>query len=239
MNNSPKRAAAGWMKWALATAVVLAIYSTWKYVSFYRYVNKKKHEYVHRYDRDKLFEMLPRDTSDIIFIGNSLTEHFELVEYFNNVHVRNRGIGGDSTAGVLARLQPITAGRPSKIFIEVGINDLSAGTSIQDILRDYGAIIAWIARESPATKIYIQSVLPVSKAKEIPACREGCNNSVVLLNAGLKKLADGRQVSYIDLYSSFVDPDGGLADSLQTDGIHLSGKGYALWAKIVRPHVDE
>lgn len=79
--------------------------------------------------RATLFEVLPTSKKDIIFLGNSITNGGEWAELLGNPHVKNRGISGDRTDGVLDRLHVITKGKPAKIFLLIGINDLSAAAA--------------------------------------------------------------------------------------------------------------
>ena len=84
----------------------------------------------------ELFESLSRNSHSIVFLGNSLTQNFELSEFFPNHKIKNRGINGDVSAGILNRVKSITALHPSKIFIEMGINDLGTGVSNDRILKN-------------------------------------------------------------------------------------------------------
>ena len=85
------------------------------------------------YQRATLFEVLPTSKSDIIFLGNSITNGGEWAELLGNPHAKNRGISGDTTQGVLDRLSTITKGKPSKIFLLIGTNDLSRGKSVDEV----------------------------------------------------------------------------------------------------------
>ena len=73
------------------------------------------------YQRATLFEELPVTSSDIIFLGNSITNGAEWAELFKNKHVKNRGISGDICMGVYDRLDAILKGKPAKIFLLIGI----------------------------------------------------------------------------------------------------------------------
>ena len=77
--------------------------------------------------RRSLFEVLPVYSSDIVFLGNSITDGCEWAELFNNRHVKNRGISGDRSGWLLDRLDPIVGGHPKKLFLMIGVNDLAAG----------------------------------------------------------------------------------------------------------------
>ena len=114
------------------------------------------------YQRATLFEALPTSKSDIIFLGNSITNGGEWAELLGNPHAKNRGISGDTTQGVLDRLSTITKGKPSKIFLLIGTNDLSRGKSVDEVAKNVEKIVERVKRESPATKLYVQSVFPVN-----------------------------------------------------------------------------
>ena len=71
--------------------------------------------------RRSLFEVLPIRSSDIVFLGNSITDGGEWAELFDNRHVRNRGISGDQTGWMLGRLDPILAGHPKRLFLMLSL----------------------------------------------------------------------------------------------------------------------
>ena len=77
------------------------------------------------YQRATLFEKLPIDSDDIVFLGNSITNGCEWHELFNNPNIKNRGISSDVSMGVYDRLDPIIKGKPAKIFLMIGINDIA------------------------------------------------------------------------------------------------------------------
>ena len=96
----------------------------------------------------------------MVFLGDSITRGGQWHELFPGVAVKNRGIGGDVTTGVLSRLDPITRGRPAKVFLMIGTNDLFRGTPGQEVAANVGEIVRRIGRESPDTRVFVQSVLP-------------------------------------------------------------------------------
>ena len=98
------------------------------------------------YQRATLFEELPVTSKDIIFLGNSITNGGEWSELLNNKHVKNRGISGDICMGVYDRLDAILKGKPAKIFLLIGINDVSRGTSADTIVHRIGMITQKIKR---------------------------------------------------------------------------------------------
>jgi hypothetical protein len=73
------------IKWILAVSVLLNVFLSYKHVKRYLFEHNERKPFItYKYERDKLFEELPKDTSDIIFAGNSLTQHFELTDFFEN-----------------------------------------------------------------------------------------------------------------------------------------------------------
>ncbi len=192
------------------------------------------------YQRATLFEELPVTSSDIIFLGNSITNGGEWAELFDNPHVKNRGISGDVCMGVYDRLDAILKGSPAKIFLLIGINDVDRGASAGTIVERIGMIVDKIRKDSPSTKIYIQSVLPVSDHYKMFNGHTSRWQVVPEINKGLVRLAADRGVKYIDLYSHFIDNTTGKMNIEYTnDGLHLLGKGYKKWVGIVKPYVDE
>ena len=101
------------------------------------------------YQRATLFEELPVTSSDIIFLGNSITNGAEWAELFKNKHVKNRGISGDICMGVYDRLDAILKGKPAKIFLLIGINDVSRGTTADTIVSRIEMIVRKIKADSP------------------------------------------------------------------------------------------
>ena len=141
--------------------------------------------------RRSLFEVLPVYSSDIVFLGNSITDGCEWAELFNNRHVKNRGISGDRSGWLLDRLDPIVGGHPKKLFLMIGVNDLAAGVSPDEIVANVARLIDRFQSESRWTKIYVQSILPVngeSFAKFRNHYEHG--RQIVPLNKRLEALCD-------------------------------------------------
>ena len=187
------------------------------------------------YHRKEQFEMLPNTENEIIMLGNSITDQCEWHELFNDINIKNRGIGGDDTDGILERLSEITESQPKKIFILIGTNDLAYGKSSDHVMSNYRKIIEQIKRESPKTKIYVQSVLPVDDALHYTRP----NPEIIKINDQLADLAKENQLTYIDLWSYFKDNTGKLNYEYSIDGLHLNANGYKLWKKIIHKYIEE
>lgn len=190
------------------------------------------------YQRATLFEVLPTSKSDIIFLGNSITNGGEWAELLGNPHAKNRGISGDTTQGVLDRLSTITKGKPSKIFLLIGTNDLSRGKSVDEVAKNVAKIVERVKRESPATKLYVQSVFPVNPKFNKFLGHMNRQKDIAALNAKIKAVAARHGVTYIDVYKSLVTPSTDVMNPEYTnDGLHLLGKGYQKWVDVLKPYL--
>ena len=181
--------------------------------------------------RASQFETLPVVENNILFLGDSIMEGAELSELLGG-NVINRGIGGDTTYGVLTRLDDVVRQKPSKIFLLVGINDIAANSPEQDTVNRYSDILKKLNNELPNTEIYVQSVLPINVKKK----GNKFNDSILSLNTKIKQLP--YKFTYIDLWGSFSS-NGELADELTEDGIHINGKGYLIWKEIIKKHLNQ
>lgn len=190
------------------------------------------------YQRATLFEALPTSKSDIIFLGNSITNGGEWAELLRNPHAKNRGISGDTTQGVLDRLSTITKGKPSKIFLLIGTNDLSRGKSVDEVAKNVEKIVERVKRESPATKLYVQSVFPVNPKFNKFSGHMNRQKDIAVLNAKIKAVAARHGVKYIDVYKALVTPSTDVMNPEYTnDGLHLLGKGYLKWVEVLKPYL--
>ena len=187
--------------------------------------------------RASLFSKLPITPKDILFIGNSITNGAEWNELFPRKRVKNRGISGDTSEGVYDRLDAVVKGKPAKIFIFIGINDISRGIQVETIILNMKRIVEKIQNESPKTKIYIQSILPVNPDFEM---FKGHMKPQLIkeINQFYQNIAQEYKVNYIDLYSHFLEEGTDKMDKKYTnDGLHLLGEGYLLWREIVKPYL--
>ena len=192
------------------------------------------------YQKATLYEVLPIAPTDIVFVGNSITDGGEWSELFEDSRMKNRGISGDIAEGVYDRLEPILKGQPAKIFLLIGINDVARGTSADTIVARILKIAEKIDKDSPNTKLYIQSVLPVNDCYGLFKGHTSRGDVVLEINRLLKEKAVEKQFTYIDLHSHFRnEEDGKMNPEYSNDGLHLLGKGYLLWREILLPYINE
>lgn len=184
------------------------------------------------------FRAFPNHSTDIIFLGNSITDYTDWNELLGIKEAKNRGISGDITFGVLERLDEVTEGKPAKVFILIGTNDISRNIPDSVILENYKKIIRRIKKESPQTKIYFNTIMPVNNT--FPD-RNHFNKDehILAVNEGLKKLGAAEGITVIDIHPHLLDAEKRLDKKYTYDGLHLDMEGYEKWASILKPYLKK
>ncbi len=188
--------------------------------------------------RVEYFRSYPNSDKDIIFLGNSITDYTDWNELLEIKEARNRGISGDISFGVLERLDEITEGKPAKIFILIGINDIARNIPDSVLIDNYRKMIIRIKNESPKTKIYFNTLLPVNNT--FPAKNHfGRDGQIAFVNNALIQLCAAEKITVIDIHPKFLDADKRLDKKYTYDGLHLNAEGYKLWALLLKPFVKD
>jgi lysophospholipase L1-like esterase len=186
--------------------------------------------------RVAIFEKEPVVPGRIIFLGNSITQIGDWKKLLNDSTVINRGIAGDVTFGVLKRLDDVTRRQPSKLFLLIGINDIGKDIPDAVIADNIRKIILRVQVESPSTKIYVQSILPLNPG--VPNFPQHYDKQEHVLNTNklIKKVAEDTHCTYINIHDLFTDKQGKLDAKYTADGLHLapSGDGYKKWVDYLR-----
>lgn len=187
-----------------------------------------------RASRIAKFEAEPVMTGRVIFLGNSITQGGDWAKLTGDSTVINRGIGADITFGLRARLADVTRRKPSKLFVLIGINDISKDIPDAVIAAQYRALIDSVKRQSPQTKIFVQSILPLNPTvKNFPQHYDK-QERVVAVNRLLREMARATGTTYIDLWPIFTDTHHRLDASLTGDGLHLNAQGYERWVRYLK-----
>lgn len=174
------------------------------------------------------------DTSDVVFLGNSITYYGEWSARLSGLKYRNYGVPSDITFGVLDRLDSVIQRSPSKIFILIGINDIAKNIPDKVILRNYSEIIRRIKQGSPRTEICIQSIFPINPTFPKHSMFNVYKRHITTINDSLKILAKNNSLAYIDIYSSLIDSNENLKEDYTWDGVHLTTTAYNVWLNILR-----
>src|SRR3954453_22050451 len=191
---------------------------------------------LHWFDRVKLFREENKKLTtkhNVILLGDSITEGFNVGKHFPDRHVLNRGIGADiignklpdsDKRGILRRMdESVFDCNPSDVFLLIGINDLGMGHKPDVIEAGDREILEQIKKKAPNVHVHIQSLLPTrgNYAKH--------NANVIDVNKRLQKLAKEFGYDFIDLHSKMTDDKGELKKDFTADGLHLKPPGYKLW----------
>lgn len=202
----------------------------------------------HYYKRHSQFEQeAPIVKWDIVLLGDSLTEGGEWSEYFPGTQaklgkkggaIRNRGIVGDTAEGIYDRLDQIIPGKPKKLFFLCGANDVSHDLSVDTIVGRIEKVLRKIQKESPKTKIYLQSMLPFNESFKRYKKLNGKTHMVAEVNARLEQLAKDLKITYINLHPLFLEEGTeNLNPQITADGLHLKKEGYQIWKEAIAKYV--
>jgi lysophospholipase L1-like esterase len=180
------------------------------------------------------FEAEPVIPGRVIFLGNSITQGGDWAKLTRDSTVVNRGIGADLTFGLRTRLDDVTRRKPSRLFVLIGINDISKDIPDAVIAAEYRALVDSVRAQSPQTKIFVQSILPLNPSvKNFPQHYDK-QARVVAVNQLLRQMARATHVTYIDLWPVFIDRQNHLDATLTGDGLHLNQLGYERWVAFLK-----
>lgn len=182
----------------------------------------------HYPDRILEFKANPLENNDIVFLGNSITEQGGAWhEKVDNAKAKNRGISGDTTDGVLARLGELIYYKPAQVFLLIGINDLfREDMSSQKVHDNILQIVDRIHKENPSTEIFVQTILPTTTV----SLKTKINETNALLKASETKSS----YTLIHLYDEFTTEHHLMDMNFSTDGVHLNEKGYKVWVNKIK-----
>jgi lysophospholipase L1-like esterase len=170
--------------------------------------------------------------ADVVFFGDSETAGGDFQKAFPDVKSINLGYIGEDVKGMLRRVDAIKAVKPKKVFLMAGINGLQQ-QSLSDFEYWYAALVDSIRSAVPDAELYIESILPVTSYSDY------CDNEKIReANAILQRLAEERDIQYIDVYSAFAQ-DGALPETMSYDGLHLTEEAYDLWYEAIRKSIDD
>lgn len=178
---------------------------------------------------------------DLVFIGDSITQGWEgrgkavWSKFYGDRNAVNLGIGGDRTQHVLWRLDNgnLEGISPKVAVVMIGTNN-SGRNKPTEIAEGVTAIIHSLREKTPETKILLLATFPRG-ANADDAKRQANETS----NAIVKKLADNKNVFYLDIGDKFLADDGTLSKEIMPDLLHLSEQGYTIWAESIEPTLVE
>jgi lysophospholipase L1-like esterase len=186
-------------------------------------------------------DMRPVDSTDVVMLGSSQTEYAgDWNKLLSWRHVRNRGIAGDNAKGMKMRLGQIVKGHPKAIFLLAGIDELNEGVTVQSAYNDVVELIKAIRKETPDTRLYVQSVLPINEGYDKWPGLKGRTNDVARLNVMLRHYCEAQHIAYINVFKKMIRHGTyQLRKELTEDGLHLSPFGYKLWSFELRNYLTQ
>ena len=186
----------------------------------------------------------------IVFVGSSLMEIFPIETMQENLHldkvIYNRGIRATTTAELLQAMDLcIFDLAPSKIFINIGTNDVGFGVPEDVFLTNYEEILRQIKEKLPDTKVYVMAYYPVNPAADFgePEAEHTSlfarRNNEILEEASAKVagLAEKYHFSFINVNAGLADADGNLRKELTFDGAHMFPAGYEIVLENMKPYL--
>jgi lysophospholipase L1-like esterase len=177
---------------------------------------------------------------ELLLVGDSITDFWRnsegayagqavLDEYFGRWKIANFGIAGDTTQGVLYRLQNGEGEgfSPRAIMLMIGTNNTARNTAAE-IAEGVGAVVLQLQNDFPDARILLLGVFPRG------AANDPVRETIAEINATISVLHDGDSVYYMDIGDVFLDSAGNIPTTVMSDGLHPSTAGYRLWAEAVK-----
>lgn len=165
----------------------------------------------------------------IVFIGDSLTDRYDLSKYYPDLPVINRGVGGDFATGLWDRKHLLGLEKdPQAIFVMIGTNNFIYNNQLFSYLSDVEKFLLYLKENAPNSRIFLHSICPMAKSVNVSP------QTIQETNKELEKLAQNNNITYIDLYSLFADENGYIRSELTVDGVHFTPLGYKIWTDKVK-----
>ena len=187
--------------------------------------------------RSAFAEQAPGQRNAVVFLGDSITQGWKddfSGDFADLPAVANRGISGDTTRGMLVRLEEdVLTLDPAGVVLLAGTNDLEEEASPETIAGNLGRILDRVEAEQPGTPVVLNLLMPSDESKKRPA------DAIKRTNELLLELAETRpQVSVLDTWSLFAGPDGDATPDLFPDLLHPNRAGYEKWRDALRPALE-
>jgi lysophospholipase L1-like esterase len=184
-------------------------------------------------------EVAKQGTAELLFMGDSITDWWRNEtgnnagksvqdKYFGQWKVANFGIAGDTTQGVLFRLNDGEGAgfNPRAIMLMIGTNN-TGGNNAAEIAEGVGAVVQSLQTKFPQAKILLLGIFPRGNPGD------AVRTTIADINKTISKLADGSRVQYLDIGAAFMDANGNIPADVMGDKLHPTTKGYEIWAKAV------
>ena len=185
-------------------------------------------------------EVAKQGNIDVLFMGDSITDFWRnttgayagkpvIDKYWSDLKIANFGIAGDTTQGVIYRLQNGEGQgfTPKAVMLMIGTNN-TGRNSAAEIAEGVGAVVMELQKDFPNAKILLLGIFPRSTAKD------PVRTTLAEINNTISKLHDGKTIFYLDIGAKFLDADGNIPKDVMSDALHPTTKGYEIWAEAVK-----
>jgi lysophospholipase L1-like esterase len=175
---------------------------------------------------------------DIVFIGDSITQGWEgggknvWQKYYGKRKCLNFGVSGDRTQHVLWRFEhgQLDGIKPKAAVLMIGTNNSNKDDNSEaEILQGVQLIVKQIRERLPQTRVLVVGIFPRGRTFSTQ------RGKIVQINQALARLADGKMIHYIDFGSQLIEADGSISKEVMPDYLHLSERGYEIWAQAIAP----
>lgn len=195
----------------------------------------------------QLVEKAKQGRIDVYFLGDSITRRWGALDYpeflahwnrtFHGWNAANFGWGGDSTHQMLWRLQngEFDGLSPKVIVLLAGTNNIGDKPkpgAADDAVEGIEALLETLRAKAPSATIVLMAVFPRNDNPE-------SNKAVAAVNARIAEFADGKRIRFLNINDQLAGPDGTLFGGMTVDKLHLTLKGYEVWAKNLTPVLTE
>ena len=193
------------------------------------------------YDDDRKLEAQPSHSGRVVFLGDSITDGWDLNRDFPRKPYVNRGIGGQTTSQMLVRMFPDVINLdPAAVILLAGTNDIAGnnGPETLKMIEENIQAITELAQKH-GMKVILCSVMPVSDYTEHKQVARHPAADILKLNAWLRSYATDAHAEFADYYAALADAQGVLKEGFADDGLHPNAKGYALVAPVAEVAIEK
>ena len=190
-------------------------------------------------DYEKQIETLKENYTNYLFLGDSITDYYDLDKYYEGLPVVNSGISGNTTEDILNDMKGrVYNYNPSKVFLLIGTNDLIHDVSVDDIVSNIERIINEINSNEPQAEIYVESVYPVNDDLDEDMVDVRNNDDIMDINEKIEKYCDDNNYTYINMYDKLLDDEGNFSEEYTDDGLHPNSRGYEVITEEIKKYLD-
>ena len=183
----------------------------------------------------------PRERGRVVFMGDSITDGWDLAKYFPGKPYVNRGISGQTTPQMLVRMYPdVVHLNPRALIILAGTNDIARNTGPQtlEMIQDNFRAMSELA-QTHGTKVILCLLTPISDYTAHKQSEHRPPDDILKLNDWLRSYARDIHAEVADYYSALVDDKGMLKEGFSDDGLHPNARGYELMAPIAEAAIEQ